>query len=131
MHRLSRFACPLIVAFLGMSPVAANADEPQVAHMVFFTLVEDSPAHRKQLVEACDKYLKGHDGAVYYSAGSIADDLNRSVNDREFDVALHLVFANKAAHDKYQTHSRHLEFIEKNKEMWGRVRVFDSYVHGR
>ena len=45
-----------------------------------------------------------------------------------FDVALHLVFVNLAAHDKYQSHPRHLEFVEKNKQLWESVRVFDSYL---
>src|SRR5256885_5436819 len=50
------------------------------------------------------------------------------VNDREFDVALHLVFKDKAAHDKYQDHPRHAKFIEENKGNWKKVRVFDSVV---
>jgi hypothetical protein len=94
------------------------AAEPQLAHMVFFTLADDTKANREALVAACTKYLKGHDGVLYYSSGSIADDLQREVNDQEFDVALHLVFTNKAAHDN----------IEKNKHLWSKVRVFDSYV---
>ena len=96
--------------------------------MVFFTLVEDNKANRETLVAACQKYLSDHKGTVHFSAGSIADDLDREVNDRDFDVALHLVFANRAAHDTYQTHPQHLEFIEKNKHLWSGVRVFDSYI---
>lgn len=109
-------------------PVFAEAADRQLAHMVFFTLAEDTPENQQKLVAACDKYLTGHDGTVYYSAGSIAQELDREVNDREFDVALHLVFENRAAHDKYQTHPRHLKFIEENKQLWSNVRVFDSYV---
>jgi len=55
-------------------------------------------------------------------------DLNRPVNDPDFDVSLHIVFVNKAAHDKYQEHPRHLKFIEENKDNWEKVRVFDSYL---
>lgn len=105
-----------------------TAAEPQLAHMVFFTLAEDNAANRDELVAACQNYLSDHDGTIYFSAGAIADDLAREVNDREFNVALHLVFANKAAHDTYQTHPQHLEFIEKNKHLWSGVRVFDSYI---
>ncbi len=108
--------------------IRLTAAEPQLAHMVFFTLAEDNAANRESLVAACQKHLSDHEGTVHFSAGSIADDLNREVNDRDFDVALHLVFANKAAHDKYQTHPQHLEFIEKNKHLWSSVRVFDSYL---
>ncbi len=106
-----------------------HANESHVAHMVFFTLAEDSPEHRKELVDACDTYLNDHDGTVYYSAGTIADDLKRDVNDRDFHVALHIVFASKADHDRYQTHARHLKFIDENKQLWSGVRVFDSYAN--
>jgi len=120
----------ILFAALALFSAAArlNAAEPQLAHMVFFTLAEDNQANRDELVAACQKYLSDHNGTVYFSAGPIADDLTREVNDREFDVALHLVFANKAAHDTYQTHPQHLEFIEKSKHLWSGVRVFDSYI---
>jgi hypothetical protein len=96
--------------------------------MVFFELKESTDQNREKLVAACNKYLSDHDGTVYYSAGVMAQDLDRDVNDRDFDVALHVVFKNKAAHDKYLPHPRHLKFIEENKELWEGVRVFDSYV---
>lgn len=105
-----------------------NAAEPQAAHMVFFTLAEDTKENREKLVGACQKHLSGHEGTVYFSAGTLAEDLDREVNDQDFDVSLHLVFANKKAHDTYQTHPRHLKFIEENKSLWSKVRVFDSYL---
>jgi quinol monooxygenase YgiN len=48
------------------------------------------------------------------------------VNDLDYDVALHIVFKNKAAHDKYQDAPRHQKFIDENKALWAKVRVFDS-----
>ena len=114
-------------AFMSLSQIAA-AGEPQVAHMVYFALAKDTPQNQAALVKACNKWLSGHEGAIYFSAGVIAADLKRDVNDREFDVALHLVFADKAAHDRYQTHPRHLAFIKENKRLWSGVRVFDSYI---
>ena len=105
-----------------------DAREPQLAHMVFFTLAEDSKENRDTLIAACQKYLTGHEGTVYFSAGSLADDLDREVNDREFHVSLHLVFANKKAHDTYATHPRHRQFIDQQKQLWSKVRVFDSYL---
>ncbi len=105
----------------------SQAQGPALAHMVFFTLKDNSPEAKAKLVQACVKYLSGHEGTLYFSAGTRVEELTREVNDLEFDVALHLVFKNKAAHDKYQTHPRHLKFIEENKHNWKRVRVFDSY----
>ena len=50
------------------------------------------------------------------------------VNDRDFDVALHIVFADQAAHDLYQDAELHHRFIAENKAKWKKVRVFDSVV---
>jgi hypothetical protein len=118
-----------VVACLALTTaVPAVAAEPQVAHMVYFKLKDNSDASKAQLVAACNKYLSRHEGTVYYSAGVMAQDMNRDVNDRDFDVALNLVFRDKAALDKYATHPRHTEFIEKCKDSWEKVRVFDSYI---
>lgn len=100
--------------------------EPLIGHMVYFKTKESTPAARQKLVEACNKYLSSHDGTVFYSAGVLSDQFKRDLNDRDWDVALHLVFVNKAAHDKYQDHPDHLKFIAENKDAWSKVRVFDS-----
>jgi hypothetical protein len=54
--------------------------------------------------------------------------LDREVNVLDWDVGLHLVFVDKAAHDSYQTDPSHVKFIEENKPNWAGVRVFDSVV---
>jgi hypothetical protein len=107
---------------------AAGAVEPMIGHMVYFTLNDNSPAKVQALVSACDKYLSKHQGEVYYSAGTLAKELKRDVNDVDWDVALHLVFKSKADHDKYQDAPRHTQFIEENKANWKKVRVFDSLI---
>jgi hypothetical protein len=108
-------------------PNKPAAKTPQLAHIVFFTLNDSTPAHRRKLVELCKTHLTNHPGEVYFSVGTLAD-LSREVNDREFDVALHVVFESRAAHDAYQNAPRHLEFIAAAKPMWKKVRVFDSEV---
>ena len=99
-----------------------------MAHMVYFKLNESTSSNKEALVAACHKYLTGHDGTVFYAAGTRAEDADRDVNDKDFDVALQLVFDGKASHDKYQTHPRHLEFIKVAKPLMKNVRVFDAYV---
>jgi hypothetical protein len=99
-----------------------------VAHNVYFTLSDSSHEAIAKMVAACHKYLSHHNGIVYYSAGTLVAELQRPVNVRDFHVGLHIVFADKAAHDKYQEHADHKTFIEENKANWKQVRVFDSYV---
>jgi hypothetical protein len=101
---------------------------PMLSHTVFFKLAEPSDEAREELVEACDEFLAGHPGTVFYAAGVRAGELDREVNDRDFDVSLQLVFEDKAAHDAYQKHPRHARFIEAHGETWAKVRVFDSWV---
>lgn len=103
-----------------------KAAGPLIGHMVYFKLKDGTPEAKAKLVAACNKYLANHDGVVFYSAGVIGDSFKRDVNDRDWDVALHVVFADKASHDKYQDHPEHLKFIAENKDTWGKVRVFDS-----
>ena len=97
-----------------------------LAHNVYFTLHDRSDAARRKLVDACHKYLSGHPGTVFYAAGVLASEYARPVNDQAFDVGLHVIFQDRAAHDAYQTAPRHLQFIEENKADWKQVRVFDN-----
>lgn len=129
LQRIRRIQLSLtVLVLLGGRAWSADEPQPQLAHIVFFRLKERAPEARQRLVDACRRYLSGHRGTVYFSAGVIAEDLDRDVNDRDFDVALHLVFRNRAAHDRYQTHERHKAFIESEKETWDSVLVFNSYV---
>jgi hypothetical protein len=107
---------------------AQEKDGMLLSHDVFFSLKDNSPAAKKKLVEACKKHLSGHDGEVFFSAGTLAESLKREVNDVNFDVALHIVFKDQAAHDKYAVAKRHVQFIDENKDNWKKVRVFDSFV---
>ena len=105
-----------------------DAAETQMAHIVFFTVDNATAEAKEKLAAGCQKYLSGHDGTVYFSVGLRSLDMDRDVNDREFDVALHLVFKDKASYDKYSEHPRHMKFIEEFKSLWSEVRVMDSYV---
>ena len=98
------------------------------AHDVYFTLQDASPEAKQKLVDACRLYLAGHEGAVFFAAGVRAEEMAREVNDRGFDVSLHVFFRDKAAHDAYQGHPRHQQFIAEMSANWASVRVFDSWV---
>ena len=109
---------------LGGDAQAANV----LAHDVYFELKDDTPAARAALVTACRKYLTGHPGTVSFAAGTLAEELARPVNDRDWDVALHIYFQDQASHDAYQEAARHKQFIAEQQGNWKKVRVFDSWV---
>jgi hypothetical protein len=122
-----------VVANRTATTVAANSeggvkDAAEVAHMVYFTLKDNSPATKAKLVDACKKYLTKHPGEVFFRAGTLGTEFKRAVNDLKFDVSLHIVFENKEAYDRYEEAPRHKQFIEENKANWEKVRVFDSIV---
>jgi hypothetical protein len=121
----------LVVAALGAAlvPAAPAAEAGRtLAHDVYFTLDDASPAARQKLVDACRQYLSGHEGTVFFAAGVRQEEMAREVNDRSFDVSLHVYFRDKAAHDAYQEHPRHKQFIAEMSANWKTVRVFDSWV---
>lgn len=100
-----------------------------LSHMVYFTLNDSSEAKIQELVAACHKYLNDHPGVTYFSVGTLNPDLARPVNDRGYDVALNVVFADRASHDLYQVAPRHNQFIDEQKPNWKQVRVFDSDLY--
>jgi hypothetical protein len=98
-----------------------------LVHNVYFTLHDGSPEAVAKLVASCQRHLSGHEGVTYFAVSTLVPDLTRPVNDLDFHVGLHIVFADRAAHDNYQPHERHQKFIAENKASWKQVRVFDSY----
>jgi hypothetical protein len=121
----------LVLASLGLalSPAVPAAETGRsLAHDVYFTLRDASPGAKQKLVDACRLYLTGHEGTVFFAAGVRAEEMAREVNDRGFDVGLHVYFRDKAAHDAYQEHPRHKQFIAEMSANWASVRVFDSWV---
>jgi Stress responsive A/B Barrel Domain len=119
----------LALAALCLAAPSVRAETAAVlAHDVYFSLNDASPKARAELVAACKKYLTGHEGVVYFSVGTLAAEMDRPVNDRDFDVALHVYFEDRAAHDRYQEAPRHKQFIDEQQKNWKKVRVFDSTV---
>lgn len=101
---------------------------PRLSHDVYFTLKEPTPANIEALTAACRKYLSVQPGIVFFGAGPLVLELDRAVNDRDWHVALHVVFESKQHHDDYQNDTTHGIFINENKASWEKVRVFDSFV---
>ncbi len=99
-----------------------------LAHNVFFSLHDPSDAAVARMLAACRKYLTGHPGTVFFACGTPNQELKRPVNDRDFDIALLIVFDSKESHDAYQEAPAHEKFISENKPSWRQVRVFDADI---
>ena len=123
----------LVVTLASVLALEASArirrdPEPKLAHMVFFGLKDHSNEVRDKLIASCEKYLTGHEGCVSFSVGTRAADVDESVSVKDFDVALHVVFASKEGKLKYLKSPRHDQFVEENKSQFGKIWVFDSYL---
>lgn len=128
-HGLVALMAACICVGLQSGSVLQAADPDAVlTHDVFFVLADDKPETQEKLIAACHKYLTGHPGTIWFSAGPRAKEMEGEVNDRDFDVALHLVFKNKAALEAYAKSERHDQFLAEAKSLWSKVRVFDSYA---
>ena len=97
-----------------------------IIHNVFWALKDNSSEARQALIDGCWKYLSVHPGIVSFWASERAADHVRSVNDLDWDVGLHVVYEDKAAHDYYHEHPLHDQFVAEFEGNWQTSRVFDS-----
>lgn len=94
-------------------------------HLVYFWLKEGAPeGERQRLAEDCRSLLSKIPGVRHVWAGRPAMT-PREIVDNSYDVGLCVVLDDRAAHDVYQTHEKHLEFISRHKAHWQRVQVYD------
>jgi Stress responsive A/B Barrel Domain len=100
----------------------------KMVHNVYFLLHDRSDAAVAKLIAECKKYLTAQPGIEFFAAGALAKDLTRPVNDRDWDVGLHMVFTTPEHQAAYQDDPTHHIFINENKASWAKVRVFDSLV---
>ena len=97
-----------------------------LVHTVFFWLKDSSPAgERQRLVESCLQLLGKIPTVRQIWAGPPAATPIREVIDASYDVGLTVVLDDLAAHDVYQEHPLHKEFIARHKEHWQRVQIYD------
>lgn len=94
-------------------------------HTVFFWLNENAPAGaEEQLAGDCLRLLGKIPDVKAIHAGRPANT-PREVVDNSYAVGLTVILTSKKAHDVYQDHPLHHEFIARNKPHWKRVQVYD------
>src|SRR6185436_3761399 len=72
---------------------------PMLVHSVYFNLREDTPAKRAALIASARANLAPIGGIEHFAVSERDEGLVRDVNDKDFDVALLVVFVDRAAHD--------------------------------
>lgn len=80
--------------------------------MVIFWTDPDQPGAADALIEGLHHYLRDLPGILHFHVGRMVPS-HRPVVDQSYQVALNLVFPDKATQDAYQDHPRHVEFVEK------------------
>ena len=120
-------AVTLSLALMNAAP--ADAPEPMIGHMVYFTLKDRTPEAREKFAKSTGKLLGDIPGTTFFAVGTLPPQAYEpAANDRDYDVALQVVFADKAAHTTYLKHPKHDEFVKVHKNDWSKVRVFDSVI---
>ena len=97
-------------------------------HITLFTLADRSLKTRTRFIEACHKYLSNHKGQTHFSVSVRATEVERAVVDKDYDVAMVMMFENKDYYNAYATDPRHEEYITVVAGMSISRRVFDSYI---
>jgi hypothetical protein len=94
-------------------------------HTVYFWLNEDAPPGvRDDMISACKNSMSKIPTARHVWAGTPAMT-PRPVVDNTYDVGLCVVLDDVNAHDAYQAHPLHQEFLANFKKYWKRVQIYD------
>jgi hypothetical protein len=95
------------------------------SHVVIFWTKPDQPNAADDLIAGAEKYLKGLPGLLQFHIGKMVPS-HRPVVDQSYQVALNTVFTTKQAHDDYQVHPQHVEFVEQVfKKVCQKVVIYD------
>lgn len=97
-----------------------------IAHVVVFWLkseLSDSErAEFRSLLEA----LSDIPSVTKVHVGTPAATPQRPVIDTSYDFMLTVLLEDMAAHDSYQAHARHHQFLEFAKPRWEKVCIYDA-----
>ncbi|MCH7958921.1 MAG: Dabb family protein [Candidatus Hydrogenedentes bacterium] len=94
-------------------------------HSVYFWLKDElSPGEVEEFRAGLEK-LKEIDLARDVQVGTPSATAPRPVLDSSYDIGLVVLLEDVAAHDAYQAHPIHQEFLEKFASYWKKVTVYD------
>lgn len=120
---------PLALALVACA--AAPKAEPlalagNMAHAVYFDLKD--PRDTEALLRDCRARLEGIPGVRALEVGERCPEFKTPRNDQAFEVALWVLFDDRAAHDAYQVHPQHRALVEEWTPKLAGIKVFDAWV---
>ena len=95
------------------------------SHIVVFWTDPANPNAADELLAGANRLLKNIPGVIQFHAGKMTPS-HRPVVDQSYQLALNLIFTNKQAEQAYQTHPKHVEFVEKHvRRLVKKVVIYD------
>jgi hypothetical protein len=94
-------------------------------HHVYFWLKQPVTQEAKSKFEAALKELATIETIVDHHLG-VPAPTNREVIDSSYSYSMLTLYKNKEDQDIYQTHPKHLKFIEDCQDLWEKVLVYDT-----
>src|SRR5277367_3541483 len=88
------------------SQMKSNTDV-RFSHIVIFWTDPAQPNAADDLIAGANQYLKDIPGVLHFHVGKMSPS-PRPVVDQSYQVALNLIFPNKAAEQAYQVHPQHI-----------------------
>ena len=114
-----------IVATTACSPPEKSELGSQFIHHVFFWLKDPSDKEVCMIFEKSLKELVTVETITDFHIG-VPAPTDREVIDTTYSYSVLSTFRNKEDQDIYQTHPKHLKFIEDCQELWEKVVVYDT-----
>lgn len=118
----------LLLAACASTPEAASLarkDDLGTAPITHVVLVQlKDPTRIAELIADCDRALPGIEGVAGYSCG-VPLDMGRSNVTKDYDVGIYVGFATPEGYRAYVDDPRHLSLVERWRDGWKAVRIFD------
>ena len=97
-----------------------------LVHTVLFWLKDNLSKVEKDIFNEEVQRLEKISSVDGFYLGSPASTTKRPVVDDGYDFSLTVILKDLAAHDLYQADSIHLEFVDRCKDYWQKVIIYDA-----
>lgn len=115
------------VAAAGAGVMPEAREKLTFVHHVFFWLKNpDNKEEYNQLLNALKNLGKLSVIQHAHIGKPVVTEFDKSVTDGSYSFSVMLVFASAKDEQTYLVHPEHKAFIDKNKDLWSKVVVYDS-----